>query len=416
MASFGTRGRAVARALVAASVLAAMLLPAGCLTGDDVSGGLARDLADDPAVVATDLTTADGMPFTGGAGGTVTVVDDLDDDRLAAISERIRSHDEGADVRVDVLLGGWRVPVLRDATRNEEALGVLRELRADDTLVSGSLGADDVHERLDGVSVVTRDPERAIAFVGGDAPDAPATRAAEDVDGVLSLRGRAGEWVHRGAAAWRALTAEVPLVSTEIDEDGFDVRVLEEGDAARAQAILAHALDGSGMAVFVSSELVVLAPGAQGHAVRALIASLPSPPMSAWSDDRAASLEFPTVDDLLAAARSVGATTLDPVTLSAPGIEVGDDPARLEARVDAAAEILAHDGVSVIRVNPSTGVTLHLDEGAAPAADYAPALRELARTGERICVERPAEAVLCVTAADRIEGEGSFADAWNAAR
>ncbi|GAA4770982.1 hypothetical protein GCM10023351_13560 [Microbacterium gilvum] len=406
----------MARAVVAVSMLAAMLLPAGCLTGDGVSGGLARALADDPAVVETDLTTADGMPFTGGAGGTVTVVDDLDDNRLAAISERIRSHDEGADVRVDVVVGGWRVPVLRDAARNEEALGVLRELRADDALVSGSLIADDAHERLDGVSVVTRDAERAIAFVGGDAPHAPATRAAEDVDGVLSLRGRAGEWVRRGVVAWRALTAEIPVVSTEIDADGFDVRILEEDDAARAQAILAHALDGSGMAVFVSSELVVLAPGAQGHAVRALIASLPSPPMSAWSDDRSASLEFPTADDLLAAARSVGATTLDPVTLSAPGIEVGDDPARLEARMEATTRVIEHDGVAAVRVNPSTGVTLQLDEGAAPTADYASALRELARTGERICVERPAEAVLCVTAADRIEGEGSFADAWNAAR
>ncbi|MGW8482648.1 hypothetical protein ACWGJP_05875 [Microbacterium sp. NPDC055903] len=429
----------VRRLLRASTAVLAIVLLAGLVacsaTGDGVRDSFVREFDSDADVAEMDLSSADGAAFSGGVGGVITARDGLSMAELDALSEHIRTHGDttpDAEVRIDLEADGWRFPVLRSAASNAELLEVVGALRADPRLVTGDASSEDHRSARVSWALVTTSTELAVEVATTPPVGVSGQLIVRDADNALSFSGTQGAWVSAGAQAWRSLGSAVALTKTRIDEERIEVTIASEQDAARADAMLGAALEGTGLSHAISSDLVTLAPGAAGQKLRAMLASVPAAERalisSAWTDDRTAGLQVKTLADAKRLARVVDGAAFETVSVSSgDALRVTAEPGRLTERVSDAVELTEIEGVSEVAAIPSIGIDITVEAAVDDAglAAFAPALKAMADAGERVCIDRDGEGSLCVVAAEQItiddlsswgrrHGE-AFVDAWNAA-
>ncbi|MFD5224505.1 hypothetical protein ACFWHT_02680 [Microbacterium sp. NPDC058342] len=431
----------LAIALVAS---AAATVLTGCATGDGLAPAFAHEFSDDPAVAEVDVTTIDGMPFTGGVSGTVRTTADLDDGTITALVQHVRAFaaEAGADrVRIEIHTDGWSFPALLDADAGARVLDRLRALRADPRLLSGTLSAGESGS-VEHLALVTTDPDATISTWRegvGDEGWLPAHLAIADEQGILAIDGPPGDWADPALQVRARLEGEVALRAVEIERSSIRVRVGDEADVQRAQEIVDAAADRS-MTVSVASDLVLLAPGARGDAVRDLLAALPPPDadvvQDVWTDDVAARFTIRGRGALLPLARSLGAAApaagferigLRHIASDDSAVNLTYPPVELAERASAASRVVSAGTFLSFEASSATGIRLEVDRRVKDAAlaAFAPALRDLARTGERVCVERDEEAAFCFVAESTISTSGgsdwgrahasAFVAAWNSA-
>lgn len=96
-----------------------------------------------------------------------------------------------------------------------------------------------------------------------------------------------------------ALSATAPLAALDAEEESIRVTVQHEADANLAAAILSDITAGSNTAFAVQSDLVTLAPSANGTALRSVLTALDETTLAeittAWSDDRSMTLHLTSV-------------------------------------------------------------------------------------------------------------------------
>ena len=350
------RGSGVTRTLTAALIIlgSAGLTGSltGCLTGDGAAGEFGRLLADESIVDTFELSSADNMPFTGGVGGVVELSDYTSEAQLRDLSERIvefaaedeaqadnHSADQPSRIQVDLLIDGWRFPVLTEPAAQQALLDVILDQRSDGSLTSGSVSSRAY--RADVTHVALDLSEETNAF---DALDNAATRFSEAgmspvvaVDGPtpdggsITLEGTPGPWLETARQSYDAVGAQVSLTAFEAEAEEITVTVREERDAPLAASALEAALGRSGITPFVQSELLTLAPRATGETARAVFATMDpgafASVASAWSDDRNLQLQIDTVDHVDEVVDTL-AENADAETLESIRISVGppDDP------------------------------------------------------------------------------------------
>ncbi|NYD66360.1 hypothetical protein [Agromyces atrinae] len=429
------------RIALAAGAAALALLLSGCFTGDAAVTSFTREFSNDPVVSRLDLSSADNMPFSGGVGGTVHLVDDVDQSQVVDLSARVAEFGDDYRVRIDLAFDDWRVPVLRESRANTDLLDVVGQLRADARVQTATFSSSDYDADIDHVMLIaTAETDIRSLF-----SDAPTLLADTGMSPTLSVRrlagpaeaveftGRPGPWTDAAFAAYDALRSAVALTAFQAGETAIGVRVRDEADVERARAITDDALDGSGIEVFFSSDLVTLAPGAHGHEVRALLAALADETRDdldgVWTDDSTATLTIASLAEVenVAAEVTRAPATLDSVTLTvgaadAPVLRLASEPAALAADAAIALALLERDGVETLSVQPEHSMRLGF---AVPPTDddlaiAAGSLKSLSRSGERVCVDSP-EGTFCVDAdstistADGAADANAFIEAWNAA-
>lgn len=347
--------RAARKFLVAVLVMGSAGLTAsltGCITGDGTAGEFGRLLAEYPVVEEFELSSADNMPFTGGVSGVVKLSDDTSDAQLRDLSEGIvefaaddelQTEDHTANqpsrVRVDLDFDGWRFPVLTAPESQQALLDVILDQRSDASIVSGAVSSRAYREDVTYVALQLTDA--ADAFAALDAASAryseasmnPVVEADGSMAGEVSIElvGRSGPWLALAQQSYDAVGARVPLSVFAADAERISVTVGDERDAPLAASVVKAELGGSGITVFVQSELLALSPGATGEAARAVFATLDpavvSSVESAWTDDRALQLRIDTIGNVDAVVDSL-AQNAKSATLESIRITVGppDDP------------------------------------------------------------------------------------------
>lgn len=445
-----TRRSPLSRAHRAAAVLlATAALLTGCATGDGMAASFTAAFAGDPDVTGVDLTSADKMAFTGGVSGTITVRDDAPDARVRDLSERVRTHGPREDkpVRIDLGLAGFEVPVLSDAAANSALLDVALAARADPRLRGALFSSQDYGTVAGLVSLTTADAASVFVMMPEAARMAATLPGHPSFHGTISdaarsvtLDGRPGPWVDAVARAWSAVTAQVAIASFQAEETTLTLRVVDEAAVELARSLVLQALDGTTMEVTVASDLITLFPGADGSAVRALVAQL-APEVRArirsiWTNDESASFTVDDLDDAGPVAAAIaGAAPADlrrlQLTVGDPGdptLWIAADPAALVAQTATGVALLGLPGTTSLTVNPETDVTLNV---AATVSDrdfaaFAAPLKSIATTGQRLCIVQADAGALCMAAGPTISTDAStdwgkqhgrpFVDAWNSGR
>lgn len=430
--------------------LLAFLL-AGCVSGDAVLGSFEREFADDPAVVSVDLSSADNMPFTGGVSGTVVLRDNLANEQVRELADRIVNFraetdgdQEGSRVRIDLVTDGWKFPVLRTGDANAALLNVVLALRADPRVCSGTISSDDYQSDIDHASMATATTADIPALIT-DIPVAfaetgqipPITlRSPEGDRGAVEVSGMLGPWAQDAFGAFVAIQDKVPVASFTAEESQATVTLVNESDVNAARLVVNGMLDPTQVEVFYQSNLVTLAPGAHGDQTREILASIDTDVqaglVAVWTDDRSLSI---TSDTIASAHRlappiadALGATAF-PVTIRVGQGE--EETFRLEApprdlikHMQAALSLADRDNVASLHVAP--GSSLELEYDSPPSEDdlntAAAALRSLSEFDERLCITTPA-ASFCTRTSPTLDFEHNntpsarvFADAWNAAQ
>lgn len=437
------------------SVLGLFLLTlvlAGCVSGDATLGSFEREFANDPAVVSVDLSSADNMPFTGGVGGTVVLDDGLDDEQVREFVHRIvdfRAQTDGdreeSRVRIDLVMDGWKLPVLATDDANTALLDVVFALVRDPRVLSGTIISSDFGSDIDHVSLVTAtiadfltlitDAPTAFAETGRNPPitlhSPEGAEVAVEVSGVM--RG----WAQEAFGAFEVLQDQIPVTSFSAEEPEITITLANEGDVEAARMVVEQHLDPAQVEVFYQSELVTLAPGAHGDRAREVLAridaDLQAGLVAVWTDDRSMTVRADTVASAQRIteplAKVLGAAEF-PVTIKVVRGGGGEEVFSLEASpVDLVSHMqtalsLAHrDNVASLHVKPRFSLELEFDS---PPTDdelstSAAALRVLSEFDERLCITSPTDS-FCTRTAPRIDFEHSdapsarvFANAWNAA-
>lgn len=457
----GSLGRRIALCSVAGALTAGSLV--GCATGDAVHDQFAREFSRDPAVVELDLSSADNQAFTGGVGGEVSLRDDITDAELRAFGERVREfavdHDTRvlgsagpSNVRISVLFDGWRVPVLLDEAQGGALLDATKELRGDSRVDAVVFNSVEFTTVVDSATIEIADGDTAFAMLAespglfaqlAPSPTLTVTTRPGAAERVV-LAGAPGPWLDSARASYDALTAQLALTGFEADQETATVRLANEADLARAEALARAALQGSTLAVTFQSDLVTLFPGATGGAARALLAELPENARAAlesvWTDDRALKLGATDRAAVAALARAIdgagaggaggGAEPLGPVTIhtgdpSEPALSIQGAPGQLVAQATVGVALSARGEVARVALLPGSSLELALEERPTQAdlADYAAALKPLAEPGDRVCIDAVSGGSFCVIAApqlsdaelnDRAKRAGApFIEAWN---
>jgi len=435
------------------SVLGLFLLTlvlAGCVSGDAVLGSFEREFANDPAVVSVDLSSADNMPFTGGVGGTVVLHDGLHDEQVREFVHRIvdfRAQTNGdrneARVRIDLVMDGWKLPVLATGDANTALLDVVFALARDPRVRSGTIISSDFGSDIDHVSLVTATTtdfptlitEAPAAFAETGQNPLITLHSPEGAESAVEVSGVMRAWAQEAFGAFEALQDQMPVTSFSAEESEITITLANERDVDAARMVVEHHLDPAQVEVFYQSDLVTLAPGAHGDRVREALAridaSLQPGLVAVWTDDRSMTVSADTVTSAQRMTEPLAEVLGEaefPVTIKVGG--GGEEVFSLEASpVDLVSHMLtalslAHrDNVASLHVKPRFSLELEFDS---PPTDdelsaSAAALRALSEFDERLCITSPTDS-FCTRTAPRIDFEHSgaasarvFADAWNAA-
>lgn len=443
------------RALCAALGCILLLALVGCVAGDGVQASFTRQFSADPAVARVDLSTADNMPFTGGVGGTVFLRDSLSEAEVREFSERVRefgdqstNDQQGSRVRIDLAVDGWEFPVLAAPAANDALLDLVYRLSADPHASSGSMSSKTYQDDISHVSVVAAATTALPSLI----TDAPLAFAAEgmtpsftfkspaDEPVSVKLSGRMGPWAESAFDLYEALRAELPLTSFGAEETTTTVTLADESDLDRARSITETVAGPPPTDVFYQSDLITLYPGARGDQLRDLLAPIGAEVrahlVSAWTDDSRAALTVTSKADLQEMARTI-TENRDSIALTSVTLAVGQGdaltfsvqaaPGDLATITQNAMKLAKQEHVTSLRVKPGFSIDVHLDSAVSDEnlAAYAPLVKTLSTSGERLCVDWTTNS-FCTDTAHTLdpaktsgggaERERVFVDAWNSAQ
>lgn len=253
------------------------------------------------------------MPFTDGVRATVTVSDALSEEEMAELLSRFsaftRDHSD-EPVAITVREGAITLPVFGDASVTLQARDAASALGAEPDVESVSLSATSDSEQITGVSVQVSPDLDAAFSVARSAPERLAPLAArsrlhltvKDAGTSVRISGVPGRWLDEAEAAWTMVSAAFPVSGVRADTDALTLTLVDEADAAGAQALVARADPAFQTPIRFASPIVLLGLNSTGDKARLMLNELDADTRDriryVWSNDVRAEFSVATTDDV----------------------------------------------------------------------------------------------------------------------
>lgn len=261
-------GKAGARALVLAAVLA--LTVSGCASVNAGSAGsdyFKREFSGDPDVAEVSARGTNDLPWVGSVYGQVVAQDDLDDDALVALINRVGEY--AADPRGTASLSAFmtsddvRFRVYRTRAQNDAQVDLVLGVRNNNRIVEAEIIDKDIE-------FVAEDPADVFEAVDEYVDDVyqlgmtreypqPGYISAGTADGYVTLEGTSFEaigssddWVTPVYWAWKNVSETIEINHFQLVDSELTVVVVGDENVSAAKSLIEEAFDDSQVNVSIS--------------------------------------------------------------------------------------------------------------------------------------------------------------------